>query len=120
MASKEERKARLDTKEVAGQPGVDEMQEALALVYGDRQASYGHPRDAYAALAKVWSGLLHGVLKRDLTAGETVLMMAALKLTRESGRPKHDNVVDLHGYGVCYSRVQDAAPADEDRQQFGR
>ncbi len=102
-------------------PGIDEMSEAQGLVYGDRQASYGHPKDSYAALAKVWSGLLHGVLKRDLTAGETTLMMIALKVQRETARPKHDNVVDLHGYGLVYSRVMDAQPeGSEAREQFGR
>lgn len=86
-------------------PGVDEVEEALALVYGDRQADYGHPRDSYAAVAKVWSGILAPILKQDITAGQAVLLMAALKIQREANQPKRDNVVDLHGYGVVYSRV---------------
>lgn len=107
MASETEREGRLDTTGKEDLPGVSEMQEALNLVYGDRQASYGNPREAYVALAKVWSGLLAGKLTGDITPEQVVLMLAAMKINRQSHRPKRDNVVDLHGYGLVLSRVQE-------------
>ena len=87
--------------------GESEVLEALSLVYGNRQGDYGTPRQNYEAMAKVWSGMLHHVLKRDLTPEEVVICMAALKLQREAHKPKRDNVVDLHGYGIVLSRVKE-------------
>lgn len=107
MATEQEREGRLDTNGKEDLAGVAEMQEALNLVYGDRQASYGSPREAYIALAKVWSGLLADKLKEDITPEQAVLMLAAMKINRQSHRPKRDNVVDLHGYGLVLSRVQE-------------
>jgi uncharacterized protein DUF6378 len=87
--------------------GEGEVDEALSLVYGDRQGDYGTPRQNYEAVAKVWSGIIHHKLKSDLTPEECVLLMTGLKVQREAHKPKRDNVVDLHGYGVVLSRVKE-------------
>jgi hypothetical protein len=50
----------------------------------------------------MWSGLIHTKLKEEITAEEAILMMVALKLSRESFRHKEDNIVDAHGYLLCY------------------
>ena len=87
-------------------PGVAEMREACQLVNGPRQADYGTPRENYAGVAKVWSGLLAPILKRDITPEEAALMMVGLKLQREAMRHKRDNIVDAHGYLLVYQRVR--------------
>ena len=81
---------------------MNNAQKAQELVFGDRNASYGNPKDDYTKTAKMWSGLLHSKLKEEITAEEAILMMVALKLSRESFRHKEDNIVDAHGYLLCY------------------
>lgn len=75
---------------------------AIRLVLGDRNESYGDPAEDYAKVAKMWSGLLHPILKRDITPQEAILMMVLLKMSREVHAPKDDNIVDAHGYLLCY------------------
>jgi hypothetical protein len=38
----------------------------------------------------------------DITAEEAILMMVGLKLSRESHAHKDDNIIDAHGYLLCY------------------
>jgi uncharacterized protein DUF6378 len=92
-------------------PGQSEMIEADGLVNGDRQADYGTPRANYEGIAKVWSGILWPILKRDITASEAALMMAGLKLQRQGMKHKRDNLVDAHGYLLVYAHIEaDSTP----------
>lgn len=79
---------------------------ATKLVLGDRNASYGNPAEDYAKVAKMWSGILHPILSRDITPREAILMMVLLKLSREVHAPKPDNIIDAHGYLLCYEWVK--------------
>jgi hypothetical protein len=94
-----------------GRPGSAEMLEANALVNGDRQADYGTPADNYRGVAKVWSGILSPILRRDITAAEAALMMAGLKVQRQAMKPKRDNLVDAHGYLLVHAHIR----AEEER-----
>lgn len=90
-------------------PGQSEMQEADKLVNGVRQADYGTPRGNYEGIAKVWSGILSPILKRDITAEEAALMMVGLKLQRQAMKHKRDNLVDAHGYLLVYAHIRESA-----------
>ena len=84
------------------------LREAEGLVYGDRQKQYSHPSRDYAKTAKMWTGILLEKLRPDveITAKEAVLMMAAMKISREQFRHKRDNIVDGIGYFVCAARIE--------------
>jgi hypothetical protein len=90
---------------IAG-PGSSEMAEACALVNGTRQDDYGTPRSNYEGIAKVWSGILNPILKRDITPDEAALMMVGLKLQRQAQKHKRDNLVDAHGYLLVYAHIR--------------
>lgn len=82
------------------------LEEAQRLVYGDRQAAYGHPADDYQCTGEMWAAMLRripGVVIPDgaITPRIASLMMVAVKLSREVNKPKRDNRVDGAGYFAC-------------------
>lgn len=82
--------------------------EAKKLVLGDRNNSYGTPADDYAKTAAMWTGMLIHLLKPGcvITPKTAVLMMAALKISREMNRAKPDNLIDAHGYLDCAEWIE--------------
>lgn len=81
---------------------LDLMERARAIVYGARQEAYGHPADDYTRTAGMWSAFL-GI---PITPEQAALMMVLLKISRERNRPGDDNIVDAHGYLLCYGRIR--------------
>ena len=68
--------------------------EAIELVTGDRQSTYGHPAKNFEDTARLWSVIL-GI---EVTPQQVALCMVQLKLAREVFSPKRDNLVDAIGY----------------------
>lgn len=83
------------------------LEEAQALVYGDREESYSPPQRDYAKTAGAWSAFLREKLLPGavITPKEAVLMMALMKICREQFRHKRDNLVDAAGYVACAERI---------------
>ena len=79
------------------------LDEANRLVHGERGAAYGHPFVDYACTAQMWRALIrrrYGV-DLQLTADFACLLMIAVKLSREAGKHKDDNLTDAAGYAEC-------------------
>ena len=78
------------------------LDEAKRLVYGNRNADYGHPYDDYKRTAAMWSALFG----TEITPQQAILGMIAVKLSRlANDHTKRDSVVDVAGYAECLSRV---------------
>lgn len=97
-------------------PSETILEEAQRLVHGDRGAYYGHPIDDYKCTGRMWSAIIERWLHDtnvipvdthipDMDPRIAVLMMSALKLSREAHKHKRDNLVDLAGYGECASMI---------------
>lgn len=78
------------------------LQEAQRLVHGNRGADYGHPIDDYTRTGRMWGAIL-GI--PDIDPRICCLMMAAMKISRETNKHKRDNLTDLSGYAECASMV---------------
>lgn len=81
------------------------LEEANSLVHGNRGADYGHPHVDYQCTADMWRTLIKRRYGIDvpLSPDFACLMMVAVKLSREAGKPKRDNLVDAAGYAECAS-----------------
>lgn len=90
-------------------PALTILDEALALVDGDRQDAYDHPAEDYARVV----AMFNAGTGRDLTSAEGVYFMLCVKMARlgynlQSDQLHRDSAVDLAGYVECLARVFDA------------
>jgi hypothetical protein len=115
-------------------PGVSQRaritDEAWGLVMGERGAAYGHPSSDFRAMGRISAAIIERWLESkgltiqqrfdnglgNVPAWETVpfpdieprivaLIQQAVKLSRESAKPKRDNRLDGIGYWLCADRI---------------
>jgi hypothetical protein len=85
-----------------GMTREDTLEKALDIIQGDRHNEYGPAQDHFREAAVVWSL----VLKKEVTAAQVILCLAALKLIRLSTKNNHkDSWVDLAGYAALGNEV---------------
>lgn len=71
------------------------LESAGLLVNGAREQSYGHPRDSFTRIARLWSV----IIGKDIDCTDVALMLALLKVSRLVNDRGHiDSWVDLCGY----------------------
>jgi hypothetical protein len=89
------------------------LKEADKLVHGDRGADYGHPYTDYACTADMWRALIKRRYGVDvpITPDFACLLMMGVKLSREAGKHKVDNLVDAAGYAECAQMCHEYKPA---------
>lgn len=79
------------------------LDEAKAIVHGDRQKDYGTPRQNFARIAAIWSA----VLGQEVTPTQVGLCMVGLKIARLANGYKRDSVVDIAGYGATIEMIEE-------------
>ena len=92
------------------------LEEALRLVNGDRQATYGPPEQDYRRVAAITAA----ALDTDWTAADAIVQMLAVKLARighgvTADLPPEairDSLVDLCGYAHCLWQVITDQPTE--------
>lgn len=70
------------------------LNDAHALINGERQAQYGRPNENFKRIAVMWSSYLN----TDISAADVACMMVLLKLARQAHALKLDNLIDAAGY----------------------
>lgn len=90
------------------------LQEAQALVYGARNADYGHPVDGFEAVAKAFNAYIKKKYNsvNYLEATDVPIFQMIVKIMREANKPKHDNLVDIAGYAATLEMVYDIQGRD--------
>lgn len=80
------------------------LTEAEAIVHGDRQRDYGHPRDNFKLIADLCRPIID---RGGVTPATMCMCLIQIKLSRELNRPKRDNRTDIAGYAELLDRVSD-------------
>lgn len=88
------------------------LSEAEAIIYGDREATYGEPGKNLETIANLWEEYLRarGLFNMNsdgLQPTDVALMMVLLKVARLTNDPQHhDSMVDICGYTALIERIQ--------------
>lgn len=90
------------------------LTEALRIIYGDREKTYGSPDRNLKLIADMWTNYCSSKCYPNLgfkfNADDVCLMMILLKVARLANSPDHhDSQVDLAGYVALMERVQEHA-----------
>ena len=88
------------------------LEEAAALIYGDRNRDYGTPLDNHSTTAALWNAYIAALVRRgkpELDAEDVCWMNILQKISREAttGTGKRDTVVDICGYSGNIEMVRD-------------
>ena len=84
------------------------LKEANAIIYGDREKTYGHPAKNLKTIAVMWNAYLGNIGERDLAAEDVAIMMTLLKCARLANDVTHrDSLVDGAAYLALVERIQE-------------
>lgn len=92
------------------------LDEAKSLVYGERNAAYGHPRDNLKMIAEMWNSYLDEPpaiptvdppCNRKISPRNVAMMMVLVKVAREAQGPKRDNLTDIASYAATAERLDE-------------
>lgn len=90
------------------EPQLDILEEAIALIRGDRAASYGEANISFGRIAALWTSLLKHKLSEDqsVSSVDVARLMIAMKLSRSISSDKRDNWTDIAGYASLAAEIE--------------
>lgn len=74
------------------------LTDAVKVINGDRQDTYGNPEDSFETISQYWSLFLKKKLKVNIDKQDVAMMLVLFKIAREENQHKKDNLVDAAGY----------------------
>ena len=89
------------------------LKEANAIIYGDREKTYGHPSKNLRTIATMWNSYLVacGAMQEDgglIDEKDVAALMMLVKVARFANDPTHrDNLVDICGYAALIERCDE-------------
>lgn len=90
------------------------LKEANAIIYGDREKTYGHPSKNLKTIAQMWTAYLIAANAIDpeggaeITPKDVAALMMLVKVARFANDPDHrDNLVDICGYAALIERCDE-------------
>jgi hypothetical protein len=85
------------------------LKEANAVIYGDREKTYGHPSKNLKTIAVMWNAYLNAKMGGDdVNAKDVAALMMLVKVARFANDPSHrDNLVDICGYAALVERCDE-------------
>jgi hypothetical protein len=93
------------------------LKEANAIIYGDREKTYGHPAKNLKTIAVMWNAYLNAKTTdvNELNAKDVAAMMMLVKVARFANDPDHrDNLVDICGYAALVERCDEEQTGKQD------
>ena len=79
------------------------LEEAQEILEGERDSDYGDPVANFNRISRIASSILDYTISPE----ECVVVMMAVKLSREQYKHKRDNLVDLVAYTEILNRVRE-------------
>jgi hypothetical protein len=85
------------------------LKEAHAIIYGDREKTYGHPSKNLNTIAVMWNAYLNAKKdEEEINAKDVAALMMLVKVARFANDPTHrDNLVDICGYAALVERCDE-------------
>lgn len=83
--------------------------DALKIINGERQDTYGNPEDSFSSIANVWKWYFKSMYNINIciTPKDVAIMMTLLKMARECNQNKEDNIIDAIGYLALAGDMKD-------------
>ena len=90
------------------------LKEAHAIIYGDREKTYGHPSKNLKTIAVMWNAYLNAKSDDEINAKDVAALMMLVKVARFANDPTHrDNLIDVCGYAALVERCDEVEQPEE-------